>query len=122
MTGLSSDPLWARLGKSKYSLGSAGSSGPLARGQQGERWALSGAPQFPPGGAQSGQHGQEQKAAAQWLGLCSRSCQTLSLARFLAGMTSYLLVQARVPCGALATLEPSAEERDLGWAFFLGGG
>lgn len=27
-----------------------------------------------------------------------------------------------MPCGALAALEPPAEERDLGWVFFGGGG
>lgn len=37
-------------------------------------------------------------------------------------MASYLLVKARVPCGALAALEPPAEERDIGCGVFFGGG
>lgn len=53
------------------------------------------------GEAPSGKHGRDGRtAAAQWLGLCSRSCQTLSLARSMAGMAFYLLGQTRLSQGA----------------------
>lgn len=67
-----------------------------------------------PGGVLSRQHGQDTRVvAAGWLGLCSRNCQTLDRDGFLPPRAGW-----GAPWGFTA-LEPPADERDLGWMFFI---
>lgn len=76
--------------------------------------SLPGAPRFSPGGVLSRQHGQDTRVvAAGWLGLCSRNCQTLDRDGFLPPRAGW-----GAPWGFTA-LEPPADERDLGWMFFI---